>query len=151
VATIAFVVVNDDIVELVNYQDVVLARLTLPDGNYVIYGKTVLINADSDDQNATARLVAVQGEGAQEQFQLDRADIRLAHVDSGRAGFYAAPPFEGGAQEVSLQATLQVPPELKSERVEFRASTFNGVARQTMLHAIQVDDIKYQPAGDNIA
>jgi hypothetical protein len=75
----------------------------------------------------------------------------LRTLIAGGRGFMRPPPFEGGAQEVSLQATLQVPPELKSERVEFRASTFNGVARQTMLHAIQVDDIKYQPAGDNIA
>lgn len=148
-ATIAFVVASDDIFDLTNEQDVVLASLTLPDGKYVIYGKTVLYNGDSDDQSATARLVAVQGEGARRQLELDRADIRLAHVDLHKGELF--PINEAGAQEVSLQATLEVPPELKSEKVEIRASTFYGVAQRTMLHAIQVDDIKYQPAGDNIA
>jgi hypothetical protein len=149
VATTAFVVASADIFELINEKDIVLASLTLPDGKYVIYAKTVLYNGDSDDQSATARLVAVQGEGARQQLELDRADIRLAQVDVHDGELF--PINEAGAQEVSLQATLEVPPELKSEKVEIRASTFYGLALRTMLHAIQVDDIKYQPAGDNIA
>ena len=72
-ATTAFVVASADIFELINEKDIVLASLTLPDGKYVIYAKTVLYNGDSDDQSATARLVAVQGEGARQ--QLDRKSV----------------------------------------------------------------------------
>jgi hypothetical protein len=52
----AFAAINDAGAFLRNFSDTTVVSLTVPAGTYVIYGKTLLFNADTDDQVAECTL-----------------------------------------------------------------------------------------------
>jgi hypothetical protein len=127
VATTAFGASNEGGVDLNNSGDTVVVRLTLPVGSFIIFGKTVMSNADGDEQDATARLTTMDGA-----TELDRADIRISGFNNEAQG----------AQEVSLQAALALTNDSPDRIVDLRAQTYKGNAYEAKLYAIQVDAMK---------
>jgi hypothetical protein len=126
--TIVFGQHEDNLIFLNNNDDTIIVRLPLPVGSYVIIGKTVLSNNDGHDpQNAMARLTTMDGATV-----LDRADIRINQRDDA----------DNGAQEVSLQAVLELTNDTPDRIVDLRAQSYSGGAQQTKLYAIQVDALK---------
>ena len=111
-------------VELNNFNDTVVLRLTLPGGGFfLILGRVVIANFDTDSQTATARLTREDG------FEeLDRVDIRI-----GGAG-------DGALQSISLQAALSLPLETSGDLIDLRCGTYKGFAFQSSLLAMQVDE-----------
>ena len=63
-----------------------------------------------------------------EAITLDRADFRIAEGGN------------GNSQVVSLQAAVSLP--LHGQIIDIRCATFNGVAREASLIAIQVDGLR---------
>lgn len=110
-----------------NFNDRVVVRLQVRTGKYVIIGRVVIINTDSDPQNGSALLTTLDG-----QQELDRVDIRLGSRGD-------APDLA-----ISLQATFSVEREAI---VDIRCASFVGFAEQASIIAIKVDDIvQFPPA-----
>src|SRR5689334_9541151 len=114
-AGIAFV--NSDqnltgVVVLNNFGDVVVLRLGVQEGNYVVFARVKIENDDTDFQAATARITARDGSDLS-----DRVDVLIPGSAS-----YA----------ISLQGTLRVDPG-KTEIVDIRCATFQGSASQSSL------------------
>jgi hypothetical protein len=125
-AIIAFTNTNPSITPLNNFNEQVVVRLRVPDsGEYVIFGRLVIINEDGDPQNAGARLTTFDGV-----TELDKADVRLDSVS------------DGGSQAISLQATLHLPSHEANDVIDIRCGTFSGAARNATLFAISVDGLQ---------
>lgn len=124
-AEIVFFNTSPALNNLNNFNDTVIVRLQVRAGKYVIIGRVVVINTDSDPQNASARMTTL--DGLQE---LDRVDVRLG----GRGG---APDMA-----VSLQATLTVDREVI---LDVRCASYVAFARQGSIIAIKVGDIVQFP------
>jgi hypothetical protein len=116
-------VANDPDTALNNFQEQVVARVTINRGetNVLILGKVVITNLDGDAQNAAARLTL--GDGA---VELDRADLRIP----GGNGFSQSVFLDGWITNVSRNAI-----------VDLRCSTFSGLARKVRFNVIGVDDL----------
>ena len=117
----AFVNSNPAVATLRNNNDVVILRLGLAEpGEYVIFGRVVLSNLDSDGQAASARCTLKDGADLS-----DGVNIRIPGDSS---------------QTIHLQGTARVAgPEI----VDIRCSTFSGNASQSSLVAIPVDQLRF--------
>jgi len=110
-------------IELHNFDDVIVFTLTVKEpGVYVVFGRVVLFNGNSSDQNATVRLTHSNGVDV-----IDNTDLRFP---SGHCG------------TVHLQGTLRVDSG-RPTNVELRCQTFQGGALQCSLFAVQVDELRF--------
>jgi hypothetical protein len=117
----AFVNSNPAVANLRNNNDVVILRLGLPEpGEYVIFGRVVLSNLDSDGQAASARCTLKDGADLS-----DGVNIRIPGDSS---------------QTIHLQGTARV---ASPQIVDIRCSTFSGNASQSSLFAIPVDQLRF--------
>jgi hypothetical protein len=116
-------VANDPDTALNNFQEQVVARVTITHGqrNVLILGKVVITNLDGDAQNATARLTR-----ADQAIELDRADLRIP----GGNGFSQSVFLDGWITNVG-----------QGEIVDLRCATFSGLARKVRFNVIGVDDL----------
>jgi hypothetical protein len=124
IENIALFSTNAGQVDLHHFDHTVAVRLHLGNldaGKLVVFGRVVMQNDDNDAQNAGVMMTT-----ADEAVTLDRADFRIAG--------------KGDSQVVSLQAAVSLP--LHGQIIDIRCGTFNGVAREASLIAIQVDGLR---------
>ena len=106
-----------------NFDDVTVFKLTVKEaGVYVVFARVVIGNNDGSFQNASVRVTHSNGNDL-----IDRTDFRIPN---------------DGSYSVSLQGTLRVVPGTPTV-MELRCQTFNGVARQFSLFAVQVDSLNF--------
>jgi len=117
------------LVQLRNFQDTVVARVTLQRGRYVVFGKVVLSNLDGDTQSARVQLAARDGG-----IILKENSVLLEHLPN------------GNSQSILILGTATV--EDSAYIVDLRCATFDGEARQTSLVAIAVDDLRVGDSRD---
>ena len=112
---------GDADVILLNFAEQVMTRIQLREsgGHVLVLGKVVIVNSDTSDQNATARLTTVDG-----QVELDRVDVRI--------------PSQG-SQCLSLNGWITGADAAAGQFVDLRCSTFEGRAKKVRLNAILVD------------
>jgi hypothetical protein len=117
---------------LAGFRETTVLTLFIPEdvGTYLIIAKVVLGNDDADFQPASAFLTTLDG-----QTTLDRADVVL--------GPYAT--NVQGSQEVSLQATMELPHDGFNNIVDLRCSTFSGDAVLPKLFVVSVDRRAFSP------
>lgn len=118
----AFVNSNPGDFFLEHFNDVVVLRLGVKEGNYVVFGRVVISNGDADRQNACARIAVRDGADLSDKVELSLQGGNISHC------FY-------------LQGTLRVDPG-KTEIIDIRCSTFQGLASQFSLFAVQVGDLR---------
>jgi len=117
------------LVQLRNFQDTVVARVTLQRGRYVVFGKVVLSNLDGDTQSARVQLAARDGG-----IILKENSVLLEHLPN------------GNSQSILILGTATV--EDSADIVDLRCATFDGEARQISLVAIAVDDLRVGDSRD---
>ena len=102
------------------FADVVVAKLELEAGAWVIIGRAVVHNGDGDHQHVTARIV-------------HDANVIIDNVNV----------YADGHKEhcLAAQATLK---SRRPETVVLACNTFNGNAKFDSLIAFKVDDVAYQ-------
>jgi hypothetical protein len=118
-AGIAFVNSNEGGPPLNNFNDVVVLRLQVKPGTYVVFGRVVILNQDGDPQNASARVTSKDGSNL-----IDKVEVRI--------------PGRTTRSSVSLQGTVRVD---QTDLVDIRCSTFNGQATNSSLFAIEVSQL----------
>lgn len=117
--TIAAHVTNPGSTGLHNFNDTIVVKLPLAEGRWVLFGRVVITNWDSTDQNVSAMLRHDDG------VVIDQADARI-----GGGGPYA--------QSFSLQAPLTV----RKDIIDIACSTYNGSAQEVSLIAVRVDELE---------
>ncbi len=110
-----------------HFHDTVCAKITLRAGKYVLFAKAQLQNFDGDNQNADARLTALQGNA-----QIDQVTVRLGGLGD---SYYMG--------SVSLLGTWTVQDD---DTIEVRCATYNGNAVWVSLVAMLVDKLLTGPA-----
>jgi hypothetical protein len=119
---IAVVASSEDSIDLHGNADFIPLSLTVSEpGDYLVFARVVIFNLDSDGQNVSARV------SHGEESVIDRVDMRM--------------PGESGTS-ISLQGTLRVLPNVPKQ-VNLRCVTFNGLATQCSIVAVQVSDFKF--------
>jgi hypothetical protein len=121
-AGIAFVNSDPNTLPLHNFNDVVVLRLGVKAGTYVVFARVAIQNDDSNPQNASARITLRDGADLS-----DRVDVRI--------------PGHNTRDSLYLQGTLIVPPN-KTEILDIRCSTFLGAAGQSSLFAVPVTGLE---------
>lgn len=104
---------------LTNFNDTVGLRITLSRGNWVVFGRAVILNYDGEDQAANAQLRSLDGSNI-----MDRVDVRVPSLG------------DGCAETLPLQGVLTVE---KVDIVDITCATYKGRARQFSLIAMKVD------------
>ncbi len=104
-----------------NFVETIVHSISITGGNWLIFGKILVSNSDSDDQNVNVRL------RVHAQKVLDRADFRM--------------PGGGIGQPVSLEAAM-TGPDAAPTRLDITCATFNGQAYEAQLIAISVDRLE---------
>jgi hypothetical protein len=105
------------------YAETVVVRLRIRPGNWVVHGRVVLENADSDEQTATVKTTSMNGTNV-----IDEVNYALPR----RQGVH------GGFMVVSLQGVLQIEQQHGEEIIDLRCATYKGVATHAKLLAIEV-------------
>ena len=119
-AKIAVSAVNNGSMNLNNFNDVLMVKMKLEPGNWVIKARVVLYNRDSDDQNVSARIV-------------HDANVVIDRLDIGVGEYWVGCIY--------LQGTLATE---RDETIELICSTYKGSAQSGSLIAFDVDDIETQ-------
>jgi len=105
------------IAPLNNFADVIVVKLELEKGSWVIFGRALVDNFDSDPQDIAARI------------------IHDANVIIDGIGIHA----DGGTRHcLAVQATLR---SNRAETVVLLCSTYKGIAEYGSLIAFKVDDV----------
>ena len=127
---IAVVASNAASIDLNGNADFLVLSLTVSEpGLYIVFARVVIQNLDDDTQTAQARI------SHGEESIIDLVDVSL--TGGGKIG------FEGFIRTaISLQGTLRVDPNVPKQ-VNLRCVTFNGVADQASIIAVQVSDFKF--------
>lgn len=117
---IALTTNRDAGIDLDRFETIRIARLTLVEGPWLVFGKVSISNFDDDPQNAHVRL-RLAGNDVDETF------VRVA----GRS--------DADAQSVSVQASVVV--EEGRVPMDLTGATFDGSARMARLAAIKLDQL----------
>jgi hypothetical protein len=117
---IAFTTSHDAGIDLDRFQPIRVARLTLVDGLWLVFGKVSISNFDGDPQDAHVWL-------------------RLAGNDVDETAVRIAARSDADSQSVSVQASVEV----EEDRVpmDIVCATFDGSARMARLAAIKLDQL----------
>jgi hypothetical protein len=118
-----------DVIVLDNFTDTVIVRLAIPKGQYVVFGKASLKNANGDAQNATARLTSQGGFNI-----IDQTDIRVGRDE----GILHSVNFES-TNSISLQGAFTA--DDGGEIVDIRCATFGGNVSLASLIAITTENL----------
>jgi len=124
---IAYAASTEGAFELHNFHDTLSLTLGVRDeGMYLVFARVDILNRDGDHQNCVVKITSRNGTNL-----LDRVTLRI--------------PGGNTRVAVPLQGTLRVPHDTK-EIIEIRCNTFNGVAQESSLFAVQISELKFSAA-----
>jgi len=119
-----------EVADLGNFNEEVVVRLTLPEikaGAWLLIGRVVIKNADTDAQPRSARMTTHDGATVLDQVE----DLRVDSLDA------------DWDKQISLYGTL-LREDVPEPIVDLRASTYDGLADFGRLFALLVDDVQSQ-------
>lgn len=129
-AVFAFSKSEDGPVFLDQFQMTGIVSLELGNGRYLVFGKVVIRNADSDPQNAQVQLRRSDGSGPSF-ATLDQSAVQISEAG------------EGDQVAVSVQVGFRIA-EAEVETVDLACASANGFAAEAQLAALKLDFLNNQ-------